>query len=80
MNLRRIHSQVKIAGTAVTVGGAMIMTLVKGPTIGLPWTKSDTGVHSSTAANPQDPIKGALMLTASSFGWANFYNLQVKVN
>ncbi|XP_027101353.1 WAT1-related protein At2g39510 [Coffea arabica] len=76
VNLRRIHGLVKIAGTAVTVGGAMIMTLVKGPTIGLPWTKADTGVHSSTVANPQDPIKGALMLAAGCFCWANFYNLQ----
>lgn len=79
MNIRRLHSQVKIAGTIVTVGGAMIMTLVRGPTISLPWTSADANIQSTTAANPQpqDPIKGALMISAGCFCWASFYTLQV---
>ncbi|KAE8682067.1 WAT1-related protein [Hibiscus syriacus] len=30
VNIRRFHSQAKILGTIVTVGGAMLMTLIKG--------------------------------------------------
>ncbi|GJT25388.1 WAT1-related protein [Tanacetum coccineum] len=38
-NIKKIHSIGKIVGTLVTVGGAMIMTLVSRLTIGLPRTK-----------------------------------------
>ncbi|KAK3009453.1 hypothetical protein RJ639_014210 [Escallonia herrerae] len=40
-------------------GGAMIMTLVKGPRIGLPWTKNNSHAQSTAAANQQDSIKGS---------------------
>ncbi|KZV26067.1 hypothetical protein F511_13945 [Dorcoceras hygrometricum] len=39
IRLMSIRSQAKIIGTLATVAGAMIMTLVEGPNIGLPWTK-----------------------------------------
>ncbi|KAG8382233.1 hypothetical protein BUALT_Bualt05G0055600 [Buddleja alternifolia] len=39
VNIKRLHSQAKIMGTLVTLGGAMIMTLVNGPAFGMPWTK-----------------------------------------
>ncbi|GJZ96396.1 transposase, Ptta/En/Spm, transposase, Tnp1/En/Spm-like protein [Tanacetum coccineum] len=35
----------EIVGTMVTVGGTMIMTVVVGPTIGLPWTKVSATTH-----------------------------------
>ncbi|KAB2596091.1 hypothetical protein D8674_031541 [Pyrus ussuriensis x Pyrus communis] len=35
----KLHSQAKVAGTVVTVGGAIILTLVKGPELNFPWTK-----------------------------------------
>ncbi|KAA8534244.1 hypothetical protein F0562_031761 [Nyssa sinensis] len=77
VNIRRLYSQAKVGGTLVTVGGAMIMTLIKGPIIGLPWTKDKTFAQSTTtAANQQDPIKGSLMITAGCFCWASFYTLQ----
>ncbi|KAL3523780.1 hypothetical protein ACH5RR_016614 [Cinchona calisaya] len=76
VNIRRLHSQVKIAGTIVTVGGAMIMTLIRGPAIGLPWTRAHANIHSSTTVNPQDPIKGAIMIAAGCLCWASFYILQ----
>ncbi|XP_027156025.1 WAT1-related protein At2g39510-like isoform X2 [Coffea eugenioides] len=76
VSTRRLHSQIKIAGTIITVGGAMIMTLVRGPAINLPWTRADANVQSPAAANPQDPIKGALMISAGCFCWASFHILQ----
>ncbi|XP_059628180.1 WAT1-related protein At2g39510 isoform X2 [Cornus florida] len=76
VNLRRFHSQAKVVGTLVTVGGAMIMTLIKGPIIALPWTKETSYVQSADAANEQNHIKGSLMITASMLGWSSFYILQ----
>lgn len=81
VNVKKLHSQGKILGTLITVGGAMVMTLVNGPPVPLPWTKG-TGVHqvvASTALVSQDQhIKGAIMITAGCFCWASFYILQVN--
>ncbi|KAI3468740.1 hypothetical protein Pfo_025403 [Paulownia fortunei] len=77
VNLKSIRSHAKILGTLVTVGGAMIMTLISGPVIGLPWTHKSHDAHASTNPNDkQDPIKGALMITAGCFGYSLFYILQ----
>ncbi|KZV55942.1 hypothetical protein F511_29438 [Dorcoceras hygrometricum] len=46
IRLMSIRSQAKIIGTLATVAGAMIMTLVEGPNIGLPWTKQQESKHN----------------------------------
>ena len=68
-------------GTIVTVGGAMLMTLVKGPMLNLPWINENGQSHheSTSAANKQDVIKGALMMLAGFFCWSGFVILQVRV-
>ncbi|KAM7489842.1 hypothetical protein LguiB_027326 [Lonicera macranthoides] len=77
VNLKSIHSHGKIVGTVVTVGGAMIMTLIKGHTIGLPWTKTHTiNSESSSTSVHQDPTKGSIMITIGCFCWASFVILQ----
>ncbi|KAI3793365.1 hypothetical protein L1987_35983 [Smallanthus sonchifolius] len=80
VNIRKLHSQAKIVGTLVTVGGAMVMTLVNGVPIPLPWTNK-SGVHlplaPAAAASDQDHhLKGAIMITAGCFCWASFFILQ----
>lgn len=78
VNIRSLHSQGKIIGTLVTVGGAMVMTFVNGPPIPLPWTKV-TRVHhplATATASPDHHLKGAIMITAGCFCWAAFYILQ----
>ncbi|KAL0329797.1 UNVERIFIED_CONTAM: WAT1-related protein [Sesamum radiatum] len=77
VNLREARSHAKIVGTMVTVGGAMIMTLLSGPVIPLPWThKSHQSHSSSNSSNHENPIKGALMIAAGCFGYSLFYILQ----
>ncbi|KAL6123746.1 hypothetical protein ACLB2K_076264 [Fragaria x ananassa] len=76
VNIRKLHSQAKILGTIVTVGGAMFMTLVNGPMLTLPWTRITSHHQSTSSTASQDPIKGALMITAGCFCWASFMILQ----
>ncbi|KAK8483139.1 hypothetical protein V6N11_004315 [Hibiscus sabdariffa] len=77
VNIRKFHSQAKILGTVVTVGGAMLMTLINGPMLQLPWTKSNSRpALSAASAAQQDPIKGALMICVGCFCWAGFVILQ----
>ncbi|PON75298.1 Plant-drug/metabolite exporter [Parasponia andersonii] len=76
VDIKRIHSLVKVLGTIVTVGGAMFMTLFNGPMLSLPWAKPDSHHHSSTAANNKVSIKGSLMIAAGCVGWSSFMILQ----
>ncbi|KAK4435340.1 WAT1-related protein [Sesamum alatum] len=77
VNLRDARSYAKIVGTMVTVGGAMIMTLLSGPVIPLPWTHNSHHSHSSSNSNDHENlVKGALMIAASCFGSSLFYILQ----
>ncbi|XP_004240770.1 WAT1-related protein At2g39510 [Solanum lycopersicum] len=76
VNIMRLSSQAKIIGTTVTFGGAMIMTLVGGPTIGLPWTRHDHINIIPSSTTDLQPIKGALFIAAGCICWACFYNLQ----
>ncbi|XP_027070725.1 WAT1-related protein At2g37460 [Coffea arabica] len=77
VKLKSINSQAKIVGTVATVGGAMLMTLLRGPVIKLPWTKGTTSPeHQSGGINLQNSIKGALFITIGYFGWSCFMVLQ----
>ncbi|PON49458.1 WAT1-related protein [Parasponia andersonii] len=77
VNIRRLHGQAKALGTIVTVGGAMILILVKGPVLNLPWTrKKRQSFQSGSAENQQDLIRGALLITASCICWYCFVIFQ----
>ncbi|CAI9296007.1 unnamed protein product [Lactuca saligna] len=81
VKLRSLHSQGKIIGTIVTIGGAMIMTLIRGPAILFPWTNDHHHhpLHHQSSVNTmstQDQIKGSLMITVGCFSWASFVILQ----
>ncbi|KAL0283669.1 UNVERIFIED_CONTAM: WAT1-related protein [Sesamum angustifolium] len=81
VNIKRWSSQAKVVGTLVTVSGAMIMTLVRGSIIGLPWIRHNHINSQLTAADAdanshQNPVRGALMITAGCFCWSMFYILQ----
>ncbi|XP_042005011.1 WAT1-related protein At2g39510-like [Salvia splendens] len=77
VNLRKLHSQAKVVGTVVTLGGAMIMTLVKGSVIELPWTKANSNSNSlAQDIHPHQFIMGAIMIGAGCICGSLFYILQ----
>ncbi|GLJ34250.1 hypothetical protein SUGI_0688230 [Cryptomeria japonica] len=81
VSIADIRSQVKIVGTVVCVGGAMVMTLYKGPPIFQP--HPHTPNHNQTSAKPtttsREWIQGSLLLVASCLAWAAFFVLQAAV-
>lgn len=79
VNLKKIRSLAKVIGTAITVGGAMVMTLYKGPAIEL-IKAAHTSIHggSSSEATDQHWVMGTLALMASIISWAGFFILQVS--
>ncbi|CAN1304420.1 WAT1-related protein At2g37460 [Linum perenne] len=78
VRMKSLHSQAKIGGTIATVGGAMVMTLIKGPVVELFWTKGRSfhGGQGSGGVDLHSSIKGALMITVGAFSWAGFVILQ----
>ncbi|XP_008463491.1 WAT1-related protein At2g39510-like isoform X2 [Cucumis melo] len=76
VDVRQLSSQAKILGTVVAVGGAMIMTTVRGPILNLPWTNHNIHDHSTTAVNQQDLLKGSLMILVGCILWSVFNVLQ----
>lgn len=81
--MKKVRCQAKVVGTAVTVAGAMIMTLYKGPIVELFWTqhahphdKSDA--TTSTASSDKDWFLGSIFLIIATLAWASLFVLQVR--
>ncbi|XP_022977879.1 WAT1-related protein At2g37460-like [Cucurbita maxima] len=77
VKIKSIRSQAKLVGTIATVGGAMIMTLIKGPILELFWVKQRAD-HAQQRGDIslQHTIKGSIMITIGCFSWACFMILQ----
>ncbi|KAF9608438.1 hypothetical protein IFM89_009804, partial [Coptis chinensis] len=78
VKIKSIHSQAKIAGTIVSLGGAMIMTLYKGPIIDMVWStrENHSGSTSISTSTAQNWFVGTLMLLGSCTTWSGFFILQ----
>ncbi|KAJ8773364.1 hypothetical protein K2173_028541 [Erythroxylum novogranatense] len=76
VNLKKLHSVAKVVGTVITVSGAMVMTLYKGPIIN--FIKTHSAIHHGTtdASTDQHWAMGTLLLLGSVCGWACFFILQ----
>ncbi|RWV86270.1 hypothetical protein GW17_00051852 [Ensete ventricosum] len=76
IDIEKRRSQAKIFGTAVTVMGALIMILYKGPIMEFVWTRGRH--HVAAAAAPSDAhwLAGTFMLLFSCFCWSAFFILQ----
>ncbi|CAL0299614.1 unnamed protein product [Lupinus luteus] len=78
IKIRSIRSQAKVVGTLVTVSGAMVMTLMKGASLGSLGTHVDNNhnqLHNS-GTNIQHTIKGTIMIITGCFSWSCFVIIQ----
>ncbi|XVE60349.1 hypothetical protein DITRI_Ditri05aG0121900 [Diplodiscus trichospermus] len=76
VNLKKIRGLAKIIGTAITVIGAMVMTLYKGPIID--FIKSGGVAHHGTTSESADKhwVIGTIMMLGSIVSWSSFFILQ----
>ncbi|WJX87328.1 hypothetical protein P8452_69533 [Trifolium repens] len=86
INIKQVRCQAKIFGTLLTVAGAMLMTLYKGPIMELFWVKHrhpQNETHESetttTGSSEKDWILGCTFLILATFAWACLFVLQAKV-
>jgi len=78
VKFQSIRSAAKVVGTVTTVGGIMVMTLVKGPALDLFWTKGPSA-QNTVGTDIHSSIKGAVLVTIGCFSYACFMILQVRI-
>ncbi|KAL1543840.1 WAT1-related protein-like protein [Salvia divinorum] len=79
VNLKKVHSLAKVAGTLITVMGAMLMTLYKGPVIDILWYSHGGSGHKEAAVDSdQHWVTGTIMLLSCIVGWSAFFIVQNK--
>lgn len=79
LNLKKASSMAKVIGTVITLGGAMVMTLFKGPIVNL-IPHPHGGIHHAEAAGAAGApnwVTGTICLIACIVGWAGFFIVQV---
>ncbi|XP_045826481.1 WAT1-related protein At5g07050-like [Trifolium pratense] len=83
INMKKLRCQAKVIGTMLTVAGAMLMTLYKGPIVELFWTKdtlhSKNNTSNITTSSSKDTwLLGSTLLIISTLAWASLFVLQAK--
>ncbi|KAL9816687.1 WAT1-related protein [Arabidopsis thaliana] len=71
--------QAKIIGTLVGLGGALVMTLYKGPLIPLPWSNPNMDQqngHTNSSQDHNNWVVGTLLILLGCVAWSGFYVLQ----
>jgi len=76
VNFKKLHSVAKVAGTVITVMGAMVMTLYKGPIVDFISGRGQSHHKTSAESADQHWVTGTLALLGSCCGWAAFFILQ----
>ncbi|XP_019182062.1 PREDICTED: WAT1-related protein At4g08300-like [Ipomoea nil] len=80
VNLKKVSSMAKVIGTVITLGGAMVMTMYKGPIVDLIPHSHGGSHHTEAAAAAAAPnwVMGTICLIACIVGWSGFFIVQSK--
>eukprot|EP00253_Pinus_taeda_P014215 PITA_14215 len=86
VNIKKLRSQAKIVGTTVSIGGAMLMTLYKGPTVPMLWfahhqshQTASSGMSAASDIDNTNWIMGWLLIIAATLSWSSLFILQAAV-
>lgn len=82
LDMKKVRCQAKVVGTVLTVAGAMLMTLYKGPIVEMLWSKyihpRKSYVTDTTGTGDKHWLLGSVLLTIATLAWASLFVLQVS--
>ncbi|OVA20678.1 Drug/metabolite transporter [Macleaya cordata] len=80
VDIKKVRCQAKVVGTIVTVAGAMLMTLYKGPIMEMVWSKHihprTSYINNTSGSTDKDWFKGSILLIIATLAWAALFILQ----
>ncbi|KAL1337258.1 hypothetical protein HN51_031922 [Arachis hypogaea] len=78
MNIRNIGCQAKVTGTVVSLGGAILMAMYKGPILNIVTSSTTHVAHNGNNANATADhwLMGAIFILIGCAGFSGFYILQ----
>jgi drug/metabolite transporter (DMT)-like permease len=77
VEIRKMRGKAKVVGTTICVGGAMVITLYKGPVIKLLTAYNSTANYNNILGSKR--VLGCILLFASVFTWSSWITFQVPV-
>jgi drug/metabolite transporter (DMT)-like permease len=78
VNIRTLGGQAKVLGTVISVGGAMIMTLYKGPALKFLSPVAESHLIASNS-KPNNLVLGSILVFASIVSWSSCIVFQAPV-
>ncbi|CAA6664938.1 unnamed protein product [Spirodela intermedia] len=77
IKIKERRGQAKVVGTLITVAGALVMIMYRGPIIEFVWTKGRAHQDDAAAGhNSAEWLKGTFLLIGSCFCWSAFFIVQ----